>query len=63
MYCDDKAHDFADPLVLKNELGLVHVDHLIKQDSTLGELADLPVDMGAERGNVGGPWIRFHDSD
>lgn len=63
MYCDDEAHDLTDPLILKHELGLVHIDHLRRQDSTLDALADLLVDMGAERGNVGEPWIRFHDSD
>jgi hypothetical protein len=63
MYCDDKAHDFNDPKVLKNDLALVHVAHLLAKDGTLEEIADLPIDVGAERDYVGGPWIRFEDKD
>ena len=63
MYCDDKAHDFTDPLVLQNDITSVHVEHLVAKDSTLIELADLGVNMGAERGTVGDPWVRFDDFD
>lgn len=37
---------------------LVHLAHLIGQDPTLHELADLPRAMQAVRESVGGPWIR-----
>lgn len=63
MYCHWKNHDFSDPRVLKNELKLTHVMHLVSRDPTLNEVSDLPVDMGAERESVGSPWQRFEDSD
>jgi len=63
MYCDWRNHDFSDPDVLKNELVLAHVGHLVACDPTLNEVADLPADMAAERSRVGGPWERYADSD
>lgn len=63
MYCDDANHDFEDELAMKNELVVVHVVHLLAQDATLNEIADLPVDMGAERSHVGSSWVRFENAD
>lgn len=62
MYCHWKNHDFtcADTL---EQLQLVGVAHLLAMDPTLEELADLPVDMGAERTHVGGAWERYEDKD
>ncbi len=63
MYCDWRSHDFDSPAALKNELALVHIEHLIAQDETLMSLADLPLDTGAERLAVGRPWERYEDKD
>lgn len=62
MYCHWQNHDFDSPNI-SNELQLVHVEHLVHQDPTLEAVADLPVDMGAERVLVGGPWERYEDKD
>jgi hypothetical protein len=62
-YCSDRNHDFSDPQALKNELRLVHVAHLVASDASLNEVADLPIDMGAERARAGAPWTRFVDKD
>ena len=63
MYCHWKNHDFDDPQVIANDLTLAHVSHLIARDPTLEAIADLPVDMGAERQFVGGTWERYEDRD
>lgn len=62
MYCHWKNHDFEDPADLE-ALSVVHVAHLLALDSTINELADLPVDMGAERTHVGATWQRYEDKD
>lgn len=62
MYCDWQSHDFRSPDITM-ELKLVHVAHLLAQDPTLEAVADLPIDMGAERPHVGGAWQRFDDGD
>lgn len=63
MYCDWRNHDFSDPVVLKNDLALVHIAHLLARDPTLAELSDLPADMAAERKFIGDPWERYEDAD
>ena len=63
MYCHWKNHEFGSPDVQREELALVHVEHLLAQDQTLGALADLPIDTGAERLAVGQPWERYEDKD
>ena len=63
MYCHDTNHDFEDEAAMKRELVVVHVAHLLAQDATLNDIADLPVDMGAERSQVGGAWTRFENAD
>lgn len=63
MYCHWKNHDFNDPVVLKNELRVVHAGHLLSRDASLHEVADLPIDMGAERIAPGGKWERYEDRD
>jgi len=35
-----------------------HLAHIVDQDATLGDIADLPVGWQAERAQVGGPWSR-----
>ena len=37
---------------------LVGVGHLIDNDKSLNECADLPVEWAAEREGVGAPWVR-----
>ncbi|MEN9984340.1 MAG: hypothetical protein RI918_2309, partial [Pseudomonadota bacterium] len=49
--------------VLKNDLKLVHISKLLLNDPSLNEIADLPIDTGAEREYVGGLWTRFADKD
>ena len=63
MYCHDSNHDFNDDEHLRNEMRVVHVGHLLAHDPSLNRIADLPVDMGAERTEVGGEWHRFADKD
>lgn len=63
MYCHDKNHNFEDPKVTQKELCVVHAAHLLARDPTLHAVADLPVDMGAERADVGAEWVRFPDAD
>jgi hypothetical protein len=63
MYCHWDNHDFADEEMQKNELVVVHVEHLLAIDPTIGTLSDLPIDMGAERSEVGSEWVRFEDRD
>lgn len=63
MYCDEKNHDFEDERAMKRDLVLVHIAHLVAKDHTLHEVVDLPIDMGAERIEVGGKWTRFRDED
>lgn len=63
MYCDDANHDFEDEEAMRSELVVVHVAHLLAQDATLNDIADLPVDMGAERSQVGGSWVCFENAD
>lgn len=62
MYCHWKNHDFSSPNIAQ-ELKTVHVAHLVNLDSTLNAVADLPVDMGAERMQIGGAWERYEDKD
>lgn len=63
MYCSWDGHDFKDDDAMSRELLPVHVEHLVARDPSLLELADLPVDMGAERAALGQPWKRFEDRD
>jgi hypothetical protein len=63
MYCHWKNHDFSDSAVLKNELHLIHVTHLVSRDPSLNDVSDLPVDMGADRDSISSPWVRFEDGD
>jgi hypothetical protein len=63
MYCHWKNHAIDSTQVQKTELVVVHIEHLIAQDATLRAVADLPVDTGAEREFVGGPWKRYEDKD
>ncbi|HUR39996.1 MAG TPA: hypothetical protein VM240_02410 [Verrucomicrobiae bacterium] len=63
MYCHDQSHDFNDEAALKKEILLVHAAHLIARDQSLNAIADLPVDMGAERLAPGAEWSRFEDKD
>ena len=63
MYCDDKNHDFEDAQAMKKEMVVVHVAHLLALDPTLNAVADLPVDMGAERAAIGAEWVRFPNAD
>jgi hypothetical protein len=62
-YCHDENHDFSNQEVLENDLKLVHVSQLLLNDSSLNEVADLPINMGADREFVGGLWTRFSDED
>jgi hypothetical protein len=63
MYCHYNNHDFGDEDHLEREMRLVHIVHLVARDPSLNELADLPVDMGAERLAIGAQWQRFEDLD
>lgn len=63
MYCDWDAHDFEDERVQAEELTVVHVEHLLHADPSIQALADLPVDMGAERTHADASWTRFEDTD
>jgi hypothetical protein len=63
MYCDDKNHDFDDVLAIKRDLVLVNVSHLLATDPSLNVIADLPIDMAAERETVGSCWTQFSNSD
>ena len=63
MYCDDKNHDFGDSLAMERDLVLVHISHLIAKDPSLNAIAELLVDMAAERNAPGSSWTRFSDSD
>jgi len=63
MYCHDSNHDFGNESALAEEMRVVHIAHLVARDSTLNQIADLPIDMGAERAEVGGNWTRFKDQD
>lgn len=63
MYCHDSNHDFGDEAALAAEMRLVHIGHLVAGDSTLNQIADLPVDMEAARAEVGDNWTRFKDED
>jgi len=62
-YCSDRNHNFEDSFVINNDLKLVHVAHLLAMDPSLGELSDLPENMGAERSRPGQSWIYFDDFD
>lgn len=63
MYCHYRNHDFDDDRAIKEELVIAHVAHLVARDPTLNEVADLPIDMGAERVQVGDAWTRYEDKD
>lgn len=63
MYCHDSNHDFTSRDAMLRELCTVHVAHLLALDPGLQALADLPVDMGAERASAGSAWTRFPDAD
>jgi hypothetical protein len=63
MYCHYTNHDFADDRAMKKELTIVHIAHLVAHDPTLHDIADLPIDMGAERTYIGDAWTRYEDKD
>jgi hypothetical protein len=63
MYCHYSNHDFDDEQAMKKELTVVHVAHLVARDTTLNDVADLSIDMGAERTHIGGAWTRYEDKD
>lgn len=63
MICHWQNHDFESAEALATEFALVHVAHLVARDRTLEDVADLPVDMAAERETVGGAWTRYEDKD
>ncbi|QGJ20009.1 MULTISPECIES: hypothetical protein [unclassified Polaromonas] len=63
MYCRAENHDFNDAQAMKRDLVTVHLAHLVAMDPTLHAVIDLPLDMGAERMDVGGQWTRFRDAD
>ena len=63
MYSHYNNHDFESQEAMEKDLFVVHVAHLLACDPTLELLADLPVDMGAERKAVGSEWTWFVDSD
>lgn len=63
MYCHDSNHDFDSDETTQNDLCVVHVAHLVAKDPTLNEISDLPIDMGAERAQIGEQWSRFHNAD
>lgn len=48
---------------MANELTVIHIAHLTRMDPTLEQIADLDVDIGAQRTCVGGAWTRFADRD
>lgn len=62
MYCHWQNHDFSHPDIAST-IRVVHISHLLAIDPTLASIADLPVDMGAERSRVGDTWHRFADAD
>ena len=62
MYCHWQNHNFESPEIT-SQLKVVRVAHLVAHDPSLEAVADLPVDMGAERPHVGGPWQRYEDKD
>jgi hypothetical protein len=63
MYCHWKNHDFDSPETQTTELCIVHIEHLLAQDETLNSVADLPVNMGAERKAQSARWKRYEDKD
>ncbi len=63
MYCHWDNHAFGDERVEREELVVATAGHLVALDPTLDQVADLPVDMGAERSERGFLWSRFDDSD
>jgi hypothetical protein len=63
VYCHWDNHDFNDEEAQRRDLVLVHVEHLLALDATIGDVCDLPMDMGAERAEVGSPWVHFEDTD
>ena len=62
-YCHWDKHAFGDERVEREELIVASAEQLVALDPTLEAVADLPVDMGAERSERGFPWSRFDDSD
>lgn len=63
MYCAFDAHDFNDPSLYGRLLVTVHIAHLVNLDNTLVDVAELPVDVAAEREFVGGPWRYSPDGE
>lgn len=63
MYCAFDDHDFEDRDAMARELVVIHIAHLVRRDGSLEAVADLPIDMGAERTAVGAEWTRFRDAD
>ena len=63
MYCHDSNHDFESDEAMKRDLCTVHIGHLLARDPGLHAVADLPVDMGAEREAAGAAWVRFFNAD
>jgi hypothetical protein len=63
MFCSDKNHDFDDDVAMDKDLTVVDIAHLLAQDPSLNEIADLPADKGAEREAPGAQWRIFDDAD
>lgn len=64
MYCHVDAHDFSEHSQdYENNIQLVHMAQLLKYDTDLHLLYDLPVDRGAYRDSVSDVWHYFDDDD
>jgi hypothetical protein len=63
VYCSDRNHDFDGEAALQRDMRLVPINHLVDRDPRLCELDDLPVDMAAERVELGGAWTRCRNED
>lgn len=62
MYCSWDGHDYSAEDV-HQKLKLVAIRHLVERDSTLREVLQVPVDVGAERASIEQSWIYFEDRD
>jgi hypothetical protein len=56
----DTTWQFLPGTWVENEEGVaLHAGHILDQDETLLDLADLPPEWAAERESVGGDWDRY----